>query len=43
MKDNRHTERPEANIEVVTFTAAGVALDGILTLPLEEGPHPAIA
>ena len=34
---------PEPKIEVVTYMAAGIELDGILTLPLEEGPHPAIA
>jgi len=35
--------RPEPKIEAVTFMAAGVELDGILTLSLEEGPYPAIA
>ena len=43
MEKNHHAELPEPNIEVITFTAAGVALDGILTLPSEECPHTAIA
>ena len=35
--------RLEPKFDVAAFMAAGVELDGILTLPLEEGPHPAIA